>query len=136
MSTKALLLLFLSAVLFSSTAYADQYLYVSLPQATNVLDVLSHNSEVHHFCAPCGDKVSRPMKIELLEIGRVWERHTANAYRSGSGESYWEVVINDDPVDLAYLYVRRKNKWENLALALGLAAQDVPRNLSKHQVGI
>jgi hypothetical protein len=121
--------------LCASTALADQYAYVSLRQAVDAMNALTQGSVVHSFCAPCNDKASRPMRIRLLEIGRVWEGTSAVPYRSSDGVSYWEVSLNDEPIDLAYVYIRRGTEWENLAMVLGLAVVDVPRYLAPSQVG-
>lgn len=122
-------------LLCASTALADQYAYMSLRQAVDAMKALTEGSVVHTFCAPCNDKVSSPMRIRLLEIGRVWEGTSAVPYRSSDGISYWELSVNDKPIDLAYVYIRSGTQWENLAMVLGLATVDVPRYLAPSQVG-
>jgi len=122
-------------LLCASTALADQYAYVSLRQAVDAMKMLTEGSVVHSFCAPCNDKASIPIGIRLLEIGRVWEGTSAVPYRSSDGVSYWEVSLNGQPIDLAYVYIRRGTQWENLAMVLGLAVVDVPRYLAPSQVG-
>ncbi|HEV8692628.1 MAG TPA: hypothetical protein VGQ93_00350 [Lysobacter sp.] len=128
-------LLVLLGILFSGSASADQYVYVTLQQATDALKVLTKNREIHEFCAPCGDATSKPIPVRQIEISRVWEGQNANAYRSDDGKTFWEVIVNNETIDLAYVYVRKGGKWENLALSLGLDASGVPRHLGKHQIG-
>ena len=122
-------------LLCTSTALADQYAYVSLRQAVDAMKMLAESSVVHSFCAPCNDKVSRPKNVRLLGIGPVWEGTSAVPYRSSEGVSYWEVSVSDEPIDLAYVYIRRGSRWENLAVALGLEVTNVPRYLAPSQVG-
>lgn len=127
-------LLPLLALAFAAPVQADQYAYVTLLQATDALEVLATNKEVHEFCAPCGDTRSRRVAVRLIEIGRVWDGKGATVYRS-DGKSYWEVFVNDESIDLAYVYVRRDGRWQNLALSLGLDASEVPRHLGESQIG-
>lgn len=122
-------------LLASGTAAADQYSYVSVQQAAQALQAIADEDVVHAFCAPCGDARSQPLQVRQVEIGRVWEGSGAQPYRAGDGQSFWQVYVNDAPVDLAYLYVRAGEAWENLALRLGLPASDVPRTLDAARTG-
>jgi hypothetical protein len=116
-------------------ARADQYAYVTVQQAAQAMQVLVRNPVVHGFCAPCGDQASQPVRVERVEIGRIWEGRSAEPYQASDGTTYWQVYLNDTPVDLAYLYVDDGEGWENLALQLGLPASDVPRRLDAAQTG-
>lgn len=128
-------LLIVMGCLTARPASADQYAYVTLQQATEAQKVLAKSHEMHEFCAPCGDAASKPMRVDLVEIGRIWEGESAKAYQAGDGETFWEVIVNNQGIDLAYVYVRQGGRWENLALRLGLDASGVPRYLDKHQIG-
>ena len=128
------ILLPLLALACAAPVQADQYAYMTLPQATEALAVLAANKEVHEFCAPCGDTRSKRVVVRLLEIGRVWDGKGATVYRS-DGRSYWEVFVNDQSIDLAYVYVSEHGRWQNLALSLGLDASKVPRHLDESQIG-
>lgn len=122
-------------LLATGPAAADQYSYLSAQQAAQALQAIMGEDLVHAFCAPCGDARSRPLEVRQVEIGRVWEGSGAQPYRAGDGQTFWQVYINDAPVDLAYLYVREGETWENLALRLGLPASDVPRTLDAARTG-
>ena len=128
------ILLTLMALAFAAPAQADQYAYVTLRQATDALAVLATNEEVHEFCAPCDDTRSKRIVVRSIGIGRVWDGEGATVYRS-DGKSFWEVFVNDESIDLAYLYVRKDGQWQNLALSLGLDASKVPRHLSENRIG-
>ena len=120
---------------FALPARADQYSYVTVQQAAQAMQVLVRNQVVHGFCAPCGDEASQPSGVERVEIGRIWEGRSAEPYQASDGTTYWQVYLNDVPVDLAYLYVASGDGWLNLALQLGLPASDVPRRLDAAQIG-
>ena len=125
----------LALLLVGATAWADQQAYVSAPEATRALQVLVANRSVHAFCAPCGDTLSQPVPVRDVSIGRVWEGSSARPYQDGQGQTFWEVYLNGEAIDLAYVYVRDGDRWENLALRLGLPASDVPRTLPVAQTG-
>ena len=127
--------LVLPLLLVAGAAQADQYSYVTVQQATQALHEIVRSPRVHAFCAPCGDSRSQPMGVAQVEIGRVWEGAGANPYRADDGQTFWQVYVNGEPIDLAYLYVQDGRGWENLALRLGLPAVDVPRRLTPAQTG-
>ena len=109
-------------LLLTAPAGADQQQWVSRVDADRAAAMLPPGESVRFFCAPCGDESWTPAEVVQLEV-----LHT------GSG-GYWEVHLNGDAVDLAYTYVMRRGQWENLALALGLEAFDVPRFLDGEDV--
>lgn len=132
MKWKLMLLAFLSVSPLA--ANADQYEWVSLRQATAAQKILLKSREVQEFCAPCGDVRSKPMRVDLVEVSRVWEG-TGAAVVELDGESFWQILVNDQAIDFAYLYVRRKGRRENLAMVLGLEPHRVPRFLEAPQLG-
>ena len=132
---KALPTMVIAMACFTLPAEADQYSYVTAQQAAQAMQVLVRNQVVHGFCAPCGDEASQPARVERVEIGRIWEGRSAEPYQASDGTTYWQVYLNDAPVDLAYLYVASADGWENLALQLGLPASDVPRRLDPARTG-
>ncbi len=105
----------LVVILAGGVASADQQAYVSRSAAEEAARVARPGSRLRLFCAPCGDA--------------TWEEVTvASAVAAPTGyESYWELVVNGNGIDLAYAYVEEGGRWENLAMVLGLEAVDVPR---------
>ena len=127
-------ILFIAAVCFIALpAQADQYQYLTLEQATRAMQAIGGDTVVQSFCAPCDETKSQPLTVDSISIGRIWEGDSAVPYAS-DGRTFWELVVNDQSVDLAYLYLRRDGRWENLALLLGLDAVKVPRYLSAQQL--
>lgn len=112
-------------------ASADQFAYLDLKQAVSALAALDQAPrEVQAFCAPCGDARATAIEVRDLGIARVWDDdHSARPYADGEGRTFWEVELDGEGIDLAYVYVRTPAGWENLALALGLQATGVPRML-------
>lgn len=117
------------------SAHADQYAYVTAAQAAEAMRSIAQGADVHTYCAPCGEQVSQPVHVRLVEMGRIWEGSTATPYAATDGQTFWQVYVNDAPVDLAYLYVRDGAGWQNLALRMGLPATSVPERLGAAQTG-
>jgi hypothetical protein len=117
--------------LLPAVASADQFAYLDLKQAVAALAALDHAPRtLQAFCAPCGDAHATAIAVRDLGIARVWgDGHSARPYADGDGRTFWEVDVNGEGIDLAYVYVQTPAGWENLALALGLDASDVPRML-------
>lgn len=84
-------------------AYADQAAYISKQDAEYAANVIRNYPMVMFYCEPCGDT-----HWQMESINSVYARYT-------EFENYWEVVINDKGVDLAYTYVLDKNIWVNIA---------------------
>lgn len=108
----------LITMLATTAAFADQSAYITKAQAEKAAAFLKDKSEIRHYCAPCDDKGDRTdaiTSVEALDAG----------YRN-----YWEVKVNGQNIDLAYVYFRtKKGKWKNLAKELGVKVRDVPKYL-------
>lgn len=126
----------LSLLLVVPPVRADQFEFVSLPQAQAALRHLHRGDVVHHFCAPCDDTKSERMTIRNLGIDRIWDtRGSSRVYRDTEGGTWWQVQLNDAGIDLAYVYVRDGRRWRNLADVLGLHPWHVPSVLPAASVG-
>lgn len=122
--------------LLPAVASADQFAYLDIRQAVAALDALDHAPRtVQAFCAPCGDTRATPVAVHDVGIARVWDdRGSARPYADGEGRTYWEIELDGEGIDLAYVYLQTPAGWENLALMLGLEATGVPRTLSPQQL--
>jgi hypothetical protein len=125
-------LLLLGALLAPASARADQLEWNTLADAKAALQVVEKVRVVRHFCRPCGETVSTPARVESVEISEV----PGGTERDGWGRDvqYWEVLVNGEAVDLAYVYVPHGGRWLNLAILLDIGASDVPTTLSVDQV--
>lgn len=95
-------------------ASADQAAYLTKVDAERAVHLLMNTGTVKSYCAPCGDARAESMAVNDIKKADVHY------------EGYWEVQINGQGVDLAYLYFPENNKWRNVAMALGIPVQDVP----------
>ena len=117
MKLKTIVLAFAIAA-FSIAAYADQAAYITRTQAEKAAAFLKDQTQIRHYCAPCDEKGDRVEHISTVEAV------DAN-YRG-----YWEVKVNGEGIDLAYVYFRTKDgKWKNLAKEMDVKVRDVPKEL-------
>ncbi|MBP7584680.1 MAG: CAP domain-containing protein [Spirochaetes bacterium] len=110
LATITLPLLLLPFILF-----ADQHQVLNSGTAQRAYEILRKAQAIYSYCEPCGD--SAPEKIGVNETGF-----------EGRGDSF-SVKVNGREIDLAYVYVKNGERWENLALLLGLATTGVSRVL-------
>ena len=109
-----------SAVLaiFAVAGYADQAAYITKAQAEKTAAFLKDKKQIRHYCNPCDDKGDRVEEIGTVEAAPA-------GYRQ-----YWEVKVNGEGIDLAYVYFQTKDgKWKNLAKELDIKVSDVPKYL-------
>lgn len=117
MRTKAVLLS-ISLAIFAIAAYADQAAYITKAQAEKAAAFLRDKKQIRHYCAPCDDKGDRVEDIQSVEVAPA------------GYQQFWEVKVNGEGVDLAYVYFQtEKGKWKNLAKELGIKVKDVPKTL-------
>jgi hypothetical protein len=100
-----------------SDALGDQAAVVTESQAERALAILRKSNEIRHFCAPCGDAEGRTVAVETLHKS-TWK-----------GDDKWQVFVNGESIDLAYVYVKDGEVWKNLAILVGIEVTDVPREL-------
>jgi hypothetical protein len=115
--------LLVASCLLPAPAFADQFQWITAEQAETAQAKVAEVGVIRHFCPGCGDTLSRPERIEAVEIAPVPD-----------GDGYWNVLVNGDAVDLAYVYVPHDGAWRNLALLLELDASDVPTKLERGQL--
>lgn len=107
------------STLLAVSAFADQAAYVTQKQAEKAAAFLKDKKEIRHYCAPCDDKGDKTEAVS-----------TVDAVVADASKGYWEVKVNGEGVDLAYVYFRTKNgKWKNLAKEIGVKVSDVPKYL-------
>jgi hypothetical protein len=98
---------------WSGPAQADQFAYIPTRKAaTEAVNMILASGDILKYCEPCKDKVPVYDEVDKLSVEL--------------GDNSF-IYINEDQVDLAYIFVRshEKDKWLNVALAVGLKADDV-----------
>lgn len=105
-------------LIFSIVALADQAAYVKQSEAERAAALLKTRKQIKHFCNPCDDKSVRTEDINTVESAPTGYENT------------WEVKINGEGIDLAYVYFEdKKGKWKNVAKELHIKVKDVPEFL-------
>lgn len=104
-------------------AFADQAAWISRNEASRALKELAEATSIKHFCAPCDDQSVTDEAIENIGLFRV------------EGQNYWEIRVNGKGIDLAYVYFQKRGRWVNAAMAARIKVSDVPRELSRAQLG-
>ncbi|MBK9162410.1 MAG: hypothetical protein IPM21_00570 [Acidobacteria bacterium] len=112
------------AIIFAATpVFADQAAWISRAEAARAMKVLAEATAIKHHCAPCDDQTIRDESVDNIGIFRV------------EGQNYWEIRVNGKGVDLAYVFFQKKGKWVNAAMQAKIDVSDVPKRLSRAQLG-
>jgi len=109
-----------AALLLPAPARADQLEWLTPAQAEQAQVVVAGVGVIRHFCKPCGDESSRPEHVDTAEIMAIED-----------GDGHWNLLVNGEPVDLAYVYVPVDGAWRNLGALLKLEPSDVPAKLDR-----
>ena len=105
-------------------AWADQAAWISLEAAQKAEKFIKESVQILHYCQPCGEKSCKIEKVENVITKKVKE-HTDPVY--------YEVYINGNAVDLAYVYVMSEQKqkaWTNLAVQCQIDVTKVSKTVS------
>lgn len=117
---KKLVAILMLGLMSSVAVFADQAAYISKEQAEKTADFLKDKTQIKHFCAPCDDQSVSPEYIATVEAVPT------------DSEDYWEVKINGEGIDLAYIYFQTENgRWKNLAKEMNVEVDDVPKFLDE-----
>lgn len=116
---KKLFAVFCIGIALAVSAFADQAAYVTQKEAEKTAAFLKDKTEIRHYCAPCDDKGDKTEAVSKIE-----------AVVADASKGYWEVKVNGEGIDLAYVYFKTKDgKWKNLAKEIGVKVHDVPKYL-------
>jgi hypothetical protein len=113
--------MFLLTTVLCLNAFADQAAYIAKEDAVKASTFLKGKQKVTRYCAPCGTGVTEIILVKSVEAAPA------------KGD-LWEVKVNEEGVDLAYLYYQMDSgKWKNVAIEIGLKVKDVPVYLPEKQ---
>lgn len=99
--------------LAAAPAYADVCAANSKKAADNAVTLLSYLPAMMSFCAPCGDTGARRLPIQNARVAK-----------DGDGADAFQVLVSDQPIDLAYIYIPKSTTsktWINLGLVVRCA---------------
>jgi len=113
------------AIAIPTAAFADQYAWNDRDVAIKGAAVLAQGRRVIHYCEPCkGGHRDKPVTIATETKVR----------RAKSTDPYYEVVVDGEAVDLAYVFVEvipGSNTFDNVATVLGLKPHQVSPQLTE-----
>ena len=98
---KKLFIFFALCILHQFPACADQCALIPKDIADNAYNILKNAESYIDFCAPCMDKEPITKHINNVEIQVV--------YYNPTDENLYQILIDDSPIDIAYVYVNGKN---------------------------
>ncbi len=105
--------------------WADQCAYVSKVQANDAAHYLPVGGRFVPFCEPCGAK---RFPVKHPQLAKTSVAHLLPVSETGLDQDYWELQVNGDGVDLAYIYVRQTDgSFINLAHLAGCPTTGVKR---------
>lgn len=104
----ALMILALPTILL-----ADIAAWVSKTDAEASAAFVKKQKEIKNFCAPCDDKTATSEAVKDVKAAPV------------KGEKdYWEVTVNGEAKDLAYIYYKTDDgRWRNVGIAVGVKVE-------------
>jgi hypothetical protein len=112
------------AILMTLTAArADQCAWIPKATAEAAVKYLPPKAEWVSYCEPCGDAKPTPHTVVQSPV-----------IRPTSAPDLWEVVVDSQPIDLAYIYVVRNpsdNKLANLAFLASCPTTDVSKTIPR-----
>lgn len=103
-------------VFFPLSVIADQCAWVEKDVAEKADALLKQQSTFLSYCEPCGEKKPTEIEVDSVSVQQP----------TGAGD-YYEVLINDENVDLAYTYIKQGEAYHNLAILTGCVASSVSR---------
>lgn len=115
-------------VAIPTAAFADQYAWNDHDVAMKGAAMLAKGRRFIQYCEPCKGGHREPA-VEITTKTVVRKASTRYAK-----DTYYEVVVNGEAVDLAYIFVELEpgsNKFANVAVALGLEPRGVSGQLTE-----
>ena len=119
---------YISLLFVCNKAIADQCAYIDVNTKDRAYNILKSTEVYIDFCAPCEDSVPIENKISKLEYKKVdyIENNT----------QYYQIYINNEPIDLAYVYVDGRNLGILTNCKIyGDGVQNVPEYINDHLTG-
>ena len=118
---KRFIAILMLGLMLTCAVFADQAAYITKEEAQKTAEFLKTKTQIKHFCAPCDDKTIKTEDISTVEAVPT------------NTEDYWEVKVNGEGIDLAYVYFQTKSgKWKNLAMEMDIEVDSVPKFLTEN----
>lgn len=120
--------MFLGLIL-TNAALADQCSYVIPNQALATIDLIKPGAYVMDYCEPCRNGQQKIFEVKTISTQMI------------QAPNYYQVYINSQPVDLAYLFLQTKSQmadddvaiFTNVSKMVGCNSQNVSSFLEHHE---
>ena len=101
--------------ILSVPVLADQCSYISKEQGIAAISRLNIGQTISQLCEPCGEAIPQITTITNLSLEKV------------DYEDFWQVVVNGEGIDLAYVFVDSgiDKNFANLAAIANCPATEV-----------
>ena len=113
----------IAVLLTLTTANADQCAWIPKATAEAAVTFLERGVTFATYCEPCGDP--KPVVATVAEGAKI---------RTTASPGLWEVVIDGKPVDLAYVFVVRResdSRLGNLAFLTECPTTGVSKTIAR-----
>lgn len=112
------ILLIVTMLVFAQNAKADICAFVDKQVAEKAVEILQKQSEIIDYCSLCASSTPQTIEIKTVEIQP----------RQLNDKNYSAVEVNKIGIDLAYIYLKKGKRYENLAYLSGC------KEVKKHDI--
>jgi len=102
---KFIFLIFLY-LLFCANANADICLLTDKTTAEKIVDILNNEHSFFEYCSTCKEAIVHPLNVKDVTT------HPAD-------DINYKIYVNSNPVDAGHIYLKKDNKYHNLAVIAG-----------------
>lgn len=100
------ILVVIISISFAQIVRADVCSFVSQKAALKAVDIIEKEHEIIHYCELCTNAKMLSENVNKVSYKKV-------------GEKSFEVLLNGKNIDLAYIYIKKSNSYDNLAFLSG-----------------
>lgn len=100
-----IILLIMMMFVFVQDAKADICVFVDKQVAEKAVEILQKQTEIVDYCSLCASTNPKTIKIKTVNIQP----------KKLNDETFYAVEVNQIGIDLAYIYLKKGKKYENLA---------------------
>lgn len=106
MKKLGIILAVLVGAVFAKNVKADICAFITEKNALQAVEILKKQHDIIHYCEPCTNAKRHPETVNKVSYNKINEKN-------------FEVLLNGKNIDLAYIYIKKSNSYENLAYLSG-----------------
>lgn len=99
-------LLITMLLIFTKNAQADICAFVSKKTALKAVSIIEKEHKIIHYCELCSDAKMASENVNKVSYNKIDEKN-------------FEIMLNGKNIDLAYIYIKKSNSYDNLAFLSG-----------------